>query len=572
MALRGIVENRKYYYFRAKQITALVLAIVGFALVFHRSYVSFEFLGIPAWVPQAFGGFMFVTSLWRVFRLEINWMRGFKLNVFPPGQGNLKQYNQTPDARWSSLWELRMMKWRPGDIFIGRPLREQSLFYLARNLMVGDKDKRHMLTISLTGGGKTTCAVVPNLLLYPGSAIVMDPKGELATITAARRGHGDSHVQNGMGQDVYIIDPFHTVADATPARFNPIAELDPHDPRVTEDAQVIADALIPEETGGGGNEKYFRDRGRAVLKAALLHVISAEPEERHNLPYIRQLLMGGDAEAMDLANAEARRAGMTENIYDDPMDALLDFMTENKSYNSLIANEAATLKRTAQDERSGITGVITQALDFIGDRAIYQFLTASDFQLADIKRKKTTVYLCLPALKTSGPYVKLLTLFIALAGQMMEREKTKLDYPVLFMFDEMAAFGYLRTIEKAFGLMRGMGMKIWAIIQDISQLQKDYPTIWQNIEANLGAMQILGVRGSETAKFVCEKLPVAQVRQPDGTYKDTPLLTPQELINDFSDPDERRQIYLPIGKTPAILEAVPYFQMFDKSYYHNWDG
>jgi len=59
---------------------------------------------------------------------------------------------------------------------------------------------RHLLTIAPTRSGKGTTAIIPNLLTYTGSALVIDPKGENAMITAARR--------KAMGQAVYIVDPW----------------------------------------------------------------------------------------------------------------------------------------------------------------------------------------------------------------------------------------------------------------------------------------------------------------------------------------------------------------------------
>jgi type IV secretory pathway TraG/TraD family ATPase VirD4 len=39
-------------------------------------------------------------------------------------------------------------------------------------------------------------------------ALVIDPKGQNAAVTAAARGNGGGRVKNGMGQTVRIIDPF----------------------------------------------------------------------------------------------------------------------------------------------------------------------------------------------------------------------------------------------------------------------------------------------------------------------------------------------------------------------------
>ena len=59
---------------------------------------------------------------------------------------------------------------------------------------IGYRDDRHVLLVSGTRGGKGTGVIIPNLCLWPGSAIVIDPKGENATVTARRRGEGSDPV------------------------------------------------------------------------------------------------------------------------------------------------------------------------------------------------------------------------------------------------------------------------------------------------------------------------------------------------------------------------------------------
>jgi len=76
---------------------------------------------------------------------------------------------------------------------------------------VGTADDMHVGVFSSTRAGKGTTAVVPNLCLYKGSVLGMDPKGENASLTAARRGDGDGFCE-GMGQIVQVLDPVR-VAD-----------------------------------------------------------------------------------------------------------------------------------------------------------------------------------------------------------------------------------------------------------------------------------------------------------------------------------------------------------------------
>ena len=60
------------------------------------------------------------------------------------------------------------------------------------------------------------------------------------------------------------------------------------------------------------------------------------------------------------------------------------------------------------------------------------------FDLADLKRRKTTIYLCLPAARMAT-HARWLRLMILMALNMMERVKVKLEQPVLFVLDEFPA-------------------------------------------------------------------------------------------------------------------------------------
>jgi hypothetical protein len=56
----------------------------------------------------------------------------------------------------------------------------------------------HMLTCAPTGAGKGIGAVIPNLLDYPGSAFVLDLKGENYAVTARARRVGFNMVSHQL--------------------------------------------------------------------------------------------------------------------------------------------------------------------------------------------------------------------------------------------------------------------------------------------------------------------------------------------------------------------------------------
>ena len=96
-------------------------------------------------------------------------------------------------ARWLTPEELTGDVWNPeGGILLGK----------RAGRLVGWNDNRHMLTIGVSRAGKGVSLIAPNLTFYPGSALVIDPKGENARITAGRRGQGTKEGGPGLGQNV----------------------------------------------------------------------------------------------------------------------------------------------------------------------------------------------------------------------------------------------------------------------------------------------------------------------------------------------------------------------------------
>ena len=116
--------------------------------------------------------------------------------------------------------------------------------------------EKHLLSIAGTRSGKGVSLIIPNLLTWGGAALVIDPKGENAWITAARR--------RALGQKTYILDPWDEVdlryGDAAgsgerepTARFNPLSILDCLNPNFADDVAGLAEATIIVTPGQGAH-------------------------------------------------------------------------------------------------------------------------------------------------------------------------------------------------------------------------------------------------------------------------------------------------------------------------------
>ena len=117
------------------------------------------------------------------------------------------------------------------------------------------KDDRHVLTVAGSRSGKGTSLIVPNLLLYAGSVLAIDPKGELAQITGRQRAK--------LGKLV-VLDPFLETGRGPSGSYNPLDELDPKGKEVIDEAGAIAQALV---FYSGKGDPHWSAAARATVRA-----------------------------------------------------------------------------------------------------------------------------------------------------------------------------------------------------------------------------------------------------------------------------------------------------------------
>lgn len=330
-------------------------------------------------------------------------------------------------------------------------------------------DPRHMVTVAANGAGKGVSAIVPNLLAYEGSVMAIDPKGELAAITARRR--------EARGQIVHVLDPWGLSGRPSSA-FNPLSILTPENPDIVEDAALITDALVFED---GGSDPYWNLEAKNMIQGLILHIATdySIADEDRTLMKLRELL------TLDI----------------DSFDTLLQEMTTNFEANGAVARIANGLSAMPEKQFGSIRATARVSTDFLESPRMGRVLSRTDFDLADLKRAPTTVYLCLPAGRLAT-HSRWLRLMIGLALEAMERERKRPDRPVVFLLDEFATLGYMRSIENAVGQIRGFGVQLWVVLQDLNQLKALYRERWQTFLGNAGTVQFFGINDQFTADFV----------------------------------------------------------------------
>ncbi|MEL6931565.1 MAG: type IV secretory system conjugative DNA transfer family protein [Pseudomonadota bacterium] len=391
----------------------------------------------------------------------------------------------------------------------------------------------HLISIAPSRSGKGVSAIIPNLLTYPGSILVVDPKGENARVAARKRAE--------IGK-TYVLDPFDTTGLST-ASYNPLSRITADNPDANDDAAALADALV---TRGPDGDNHWDDEAAALLEGIILFVALHEAPERRHLGTVRELITEGPEKFEKILEVMQDCGGLVER-------------TANR-YLSKSDREASSVLSTAQRH--------TKFLD--SARMTKVLGSASGLSFRELKQNPgTTVFLCIPPDRLDT-YDRWLRLMVNEALLDMVVEPAKPDLSVLFLLDEFAALGQLQTIKRAMGLMAGYGMRLWPFLQDLSQLKATYGDAAQTFFANAGAIQWFGINDIETAKQVSETIGQTTIVMPerDGETNShgRSLVTPDELMT----MDSRTQIIMLQGKRPAIARKISYYD--DPAFSGAWDS
>ncbi len=61
-------------------------------------------------------------------------------------------------------------------------------------------------------------------------------------------------------------------------------------------------------------------------------------------------------------------------------------------------------------------------------------------------------------------------------------------------------------VEKAAGQIASFGVKLWPVVQDITQLQRDYRESWETFMGNAGLLTFHGNTDLTTSRHIAERL------------------------------------------------------------------
>ncbi|MDQ1817827.1 type IV secretory system conjugative DNA transfer family protein, partial [Massilia sp. CCM 9210] len=303
---------------------------------------------------------------------------------------------------------------KPGDKFpsivVGK-MGKEFLFF---------RGQQFMYLAAPTRSGKGVGIIIPNLLHYRDSVVVLDIKGENFKKTSGFRAK--------CGQEVHKFSPDDE--DYATACWNPMAYVR-DDPRFrVSDLMTITNTLYPpsDDVWASTAESLF-------LGIALYCMETAKERDNFNIAHIKKLPV------------------MLPFLKDE--DTLMAYVKSREPFEPLSEECVYQLRKYAQTSeklRNSIMISFDQPLLIFADPITAKATSKNSFSFLDVRRKRMSIYVVISP-KNIEKFGKLLNLFfqqlLNLNMDELPEDNPALRYQCLLVLDEFTAMGRVGIIEKA---------------------------------------------------------------------------------------------------------------------------
>lgn len=368
----------------------------------------------------------------------------------------------------------------------------------------------HLLTIAPTRSGKGASQIIPNLLTYGGSCLVIDIKGENCAITAEHR--------KAMfpGSRIVTFAPFDDVSDT----YNPFdyIRVDPDgspNSYTFDDVRLLSEMLVPARP-----RQEFWDLEARNLVTMLLFFVATHYRRGHSdrcMQRVVQLLF-----PRDYIPPVEQGKGSRESAFNASLNEMGEAAKADE--NTVLISLLNTFQDHDEKVRAGILSTCRATMNIWLSERLQLATLRSSFQFSDLKASMcrpldqnpapTTIYLIIPPeyLRDYSPVLRMLVGLAAIEltrpGEWMEKPgwREHPPCPVLFLLDEFPALGHMPPIAQGVAYLAGYGVQLWTFAQSIGQLKDLYGDNWSTFMSNAGAACYFGVSDPDLAELLSKQL------------------------------------------------------------------
>jgi type IV secretion system protein VirD4 len=365
-----------------------------------------------------------------------------------PKVGTEKEWGTEDDYRAHKLLNGRGLG-RLGGIVLGR---------LRNNRLVTHESDEHVLVSGRSGIGKSASVVIPSLLSWLGSVLVIDTKRELYAVTANYR--------STLGRVAYF-DP----ADEDSVCFNPLLEIPIGTNREISYIQNICEIITESRADSTTAASiHYQERCKELLTGLILHAIH-------------------DREPCDLSFG-----WITKSLSSLPLKDMF------KSSNEEVRRVAVSFMNQPADKMASVLSSMSNLLAVFKPDLVCEKTSVSDFKISDIVCDDKPMSLFIQVRPTDKERLRPLTRMISdlfLMALIHDERKMpdgrKKKHKLLLVEEEFPFQGKRDVVANNLLVMRSYGVTAMLITQSIKELRRVYgdkQTIDTNCKVVIGFSSI----------------------------------------------------------------------------------
>ena len=362
----------------------------------------------------------------------------------------------------------------------------------------------HVLLWAPTGGGKGISAIIPTLLGWGESAVIYDIKGENWALTAGYR--------TSRGHRCIKYSP----TEENSARFNPLAEIRLFTPHDVKDAMAVALMIVHNGNDDPPNP-HWRDAATSVLVGVILHVCYVARREE------RAASMLDVSRFVSLADHPPQQMPDGKILVYTFRDALLEMMTYEhdpkrthwrnpdgtfSATHPTVLQKAQEQNNRDDEEFSGVLSSLLTPMQIFSDSLVLSSMAESDFSIQELVNgeRPLSLYIVVPAGDRDRlrPLVRLF--FTILINRLTEKmdfqdgANVKNRYRLMMLIDEFPTLRKMTVFADALSYVRGFGVKVFLVVQSLSQLVEHYGKASESLMDNCGVQVAYRPNSMETAE------------------------------------------------------------------------
>lgn len=498
-------------------------ALVGVPSNFIFDYkVAIEITrGAAKWSTQAFGSLLIVLSI----PLAI---------IAVKNAGKHKQ--RFGDARWATLNELRKYG-----------------YFAETGVILGKVGNKHLMsfgpkTIGLAArprSGKGVSFVVPNLLNWPGSAVVIDVKKELFDIT--------SKFRHSHGHEIIAFDPMNP--EGKSHCINVFDFIDKTPVNLAAEVQKLAYGLIKQHP----KDDFWNAGARKIFMGIAMAQLEIEYHEQQAKGYSFYQTTCSIASIIDFTEKDNLQDSMAELLSQHSDELSPATQTYLRDYSEMEPDSKLV---------SGYLETFTTCFQVYKSSQVKAAVSKTSIDFADIKRSKKTLYLIMRPEDLAVLGTLMGVIVDRVINQITKDIRQEEKGSVLFMLDEFTALGEMSSLKKAAAFLGGYGARICIIYQNFAQLETVYGRDGaRELRALMHERIHFASSDVEEAKMVSTEIGQQTVRSTSRSInkggrgrsiseagKD--LMSPAELLR----LNEEKEIILSAGQRPILADKIFYYK------------